>query len=78
MAASQLIAITAANPLMPRFILFRFVKGEKSLKKIQIKVGIRHNGDINDPGNYRPISLISHVAKVFQKQVQSQLTEYLN
>ena len=36
------------------------------------------NGDINDPGNYRPISVISHVAKVFEKQVQSQLTEYLN
>ena len=33
---------------------------------------------INDPGNYRPISVISHVAIVFEKQVQSQLTEYLN
>ena len=36
------------------------------------------NGDINDPGNYRPISVISHVAKVFEKQVHCQLTEYLN
>ena len=35
-------------------------------------------GNKNDKTNYRPISVISHVAKIYEKCVQSQLLHYLN
>jgi hypothetical protein len=34
-------------------------------------------GDIHDKGNYRPISVISHISKLLEKQVQKQLILFL-
>ena len=35
-------------------------------------------GAMDDPGNYRPISVVSHVAKVIEKEIQRQLMIYLD
>ena len=35
-------------------------------------------GSKDDPKNYRPISVISHVAKLFEKSVHKQLLSYMN
>ena len=35
-------------------------------------------GSKDDPKNYRPISVISHVAKLFEKCVHKQLLSYMN
>ena len=34
-------------------------------------------GDASDPSNFRPISVICHIAKIFEKEVQCQLVSYL-
>lgn len=39
---------------------------------------IHKGGDPQDPNNYRPISIISSVAKVFEKLVFKQLFKYIN
>ena len=38
----------------------------------------KKSGSIDDCGNYRPISVVSHLAKVLEKLVQSQLITYIN
>lgn len=37
----------------------------------------KNKGDVNEPNNYRPISVSCHVAKIFEKQVQAQLVSYM-
>lgn len=37
----------------------------------------KNNGDMLDKNNYRPISVIGHIAKILEQLVQSQLLEYL-
>ncbi len=34
-------------------------------------------GNKEEAGNYRPISLISHIMKIFEKEIKSQLMVYL-
>ena len=34
-------------------------------------------GDVNDKGNYRPISVISHIAKIIEREVKHQMCTYL-
>ena len=46
--------------------------------KLARVVPIFKNGDKSDLNNYRPISIISSVAKVFQKIVYDQFYEYLS
>ena len=33
-------------------------------------------GDVNDKGNYRPISVISHIAKIIEREVKHQMCTY--
>lgn len=39
---------------------------------------IYKSGDINDPGSYRPISVLSIINTVFEKVIAAQLKDYLN
>ena len=34
-------------------------------------------GDVNDKGNYRPISVISHIAKIIEREIKHQMCIYL-
>ena len=34
-------------------------------------------GDVNDKGNYRPISVISHIAKFIERKIKHQMCTYL-
>ena len=46
--------------------------------KLSYVIPIFKKGDRSSPLNYRPISLISHISKVFEKVVVKALTSYLN
>ena len=37
----------------------------------------KNNGDVNIMSNYRPISVIGHIAKMVDQLVSSQLVSYL-
>ncbi len=47
------------------------------LKKARVTPIFKCKGERTDPGNYRPISVIPHIAKILEKCVQSQLMSYL-
>ncbi len=71
----------AANVLMyPLADLFNLSLSTNELpiiwKPAQI-TPIHKAGDVLDCNNYRPISIICSIAKIFEKLVHSQLTEYL-
>ena len=34
-------------------------------------------GDVNDKGNYRPISVVSHIANIIEKEVKHQMCTYI-
>ena len=44
--------------------------------KIAILVPIFKSGDSNEPGNYRPISLLTIFSKIFQRIVYSRLSDF--
>ncbi len=41
-----------------------------------IKPIYKKNGDINDPGNYRPITLLSCFGKLFTAVINNRLTKF--
>ena len=45
--------------------------------KIQSITPIFKKGDKSDPGNYRPISLTSHLIKIFERVIRKKLVCYL-
>lgn len=47
------------------------------LKNARVTPIYKGKGSVEDPSNYRPISVIPHVAKLLEKRVQSQLLSYL-
>jgi hypothetical protein len=47
-------------------------------KKAKVTPVYKGKGSKVEPGNYRPISIVPHVAKLFEKRVQSQLMLYLD
>lgn len=46
--------------------------------KVAVIKPIFKNGDRLDVGNYRPISLISNIAKIFEKILKNRITSFLN
>ena len=38
---------------------------------------VHKGGDTDDPGNYRPISVVSIVAKILEKIIVTQLSSYM-
>ena len=46
-------------------------------KKARVTPIYKNNGDLCDKNNYRPISVIGHIAKILEKLVLSQLLVYL-
>jgi len=47
-------------------------------KRARVTPIYKGNGAKSEPGNYRPISVVSHIPKALEKCVNSQLTAYLN
>ena len=47
------------------------------LLKTNYIIPIYKGGDQGDPANYRPVSLTSHLAKIFEKIVRKKMVEYL-
>ena len=47
-------------------------------KKAKVTPIYKGKGSRSDPSNYRPISVICHIAKIFEKCVRNQLITYLN
>ena len=45
--------------------------------KVAIVTPIHKSGDLSNPGNYRPISIVQALSKIFEKVVGSQLSSYL-
>jgi len=68
----------------PDGISARFLKADRSLEsgvipsnwKLSNVTPVHKGGSVNDPGNYRPISVVSVVAKLLEKIVASQLSDY--
>ena len=46
-------------------------------KKARVTPIFKGKGKADEPGNYRPISVTPHIAKLLEKRVQSQLISYL-
>ena len=47
-------------------------------KIARVTPAYKEKGDVQDKTNYRPLSMVIHLAKVFERQIQIQLTGYLS
>ena len=47
-------------------------------KKGKVTPIYKNKGSRSDASNYRPISVICHIAKIFEKCIQIQLLSYIN
>ena len=47
-------------------------------KLARVTPAYKDKGDVQDKTNYRPSSMVLHLAKVFERQAQTQLTGYLS
>ena len=45
--------------------------------KTRVTTTFKNKGSNTDPNNYRPISVIGHIPKCFEKMVDMQFREYL-
>ena len=46
-------------------------------KRARVTPVYKGKGPSDEPGNYRPISIVSHIAKILEKSVNQQLSSYL-
>ena len=47
------------------------------LETVDGHANIQGQGDANDKGNYRPISVIWHIAKIIEREITNQVLTYL-
>ena len=45
-------------------------------KKARVTPIYKGTGEVNEPNNYRPISVVSHISKMFEKCINHQLLQY--
>ena len=45
-------------------------------KKAGVTPIYKGTGEVNEPNNYRPISVVSHISKMFEKCINHQLLQY--
>ena len=45
-------------------------------KKARVTPIYKGTGEVNEPNNYRPISIVSHISKMFEKCINHQLLQY--
>ena len=74
----KLAAHTLMYPLTDLFNLSLSSCSFPSIWKCGKVTPIFKNGDPSDPNNYRPISIICTTAKIFEKLIFNQLSQYLN
>ena len=73
--------IKLASPIVTPF-LTKLIKDcikygifPKCLKRSRV-IPLYKSGDVHDPSNYRPISLLSCISKIFEKVLKAQLYQY--
>jgi hypothetical protein len=78
---SKLLCLSAdvIAPLITHFINYSLNMGYvlTDWKRSRVTPIFKGKGDILDENNYRPISVIGHICKVLEKEVQKQLVKYL-
>jgi hypothetical protein len=78
---SKLLCLSAdiIAPIITDFINCSLSLGYviKDWKLSRVTPIFKGKGDILDENNYRPISVISHICKILEKEVQKQLVKYL-
>ena len=66
-------------PILSKIFLLSYKQGKypNAWKSAIVQPILKHGCDKTDPSNYRPISIVSAVAKVFEKCVNQHLVNYL-
>ena len=66
-------------PLLTQFFNMSILTGTipKDWKFARVTPVFKGKGDKLNKNNYRPISVISHIAKIFEREIQSQFMKYL-
>ena len=72
------MAANIVAPSLTQYLTNQFIQVSSQLTGSSLESPIFKRGDKTDMNNYRPISVISAVAKIFEKAIYDQLYEYLN
>ena len=72
--------LAVIGPHLLRIVNASFTKGvfPEAWKTAEVVPILKAKGDINEPSNHRPISLLSHLSKIVEKIVCDQLSRYLS
>lgn len=69
------VLVTSLTMLFNMYISFIHLPSD--WKKARVTPVYKGKGPVDDTGNYRPISVVSHVANIFERGIQTQLNHYL-
>ena len=73
------LAVDSLSPSIAMLVNKSIATGEfPSRLKIPKVLPIFKGGDKSDPSNYRPISILPTVSKIFEKHINKHLMAYLN
>ena len=67
------------SPILSKIFCFSYKQGKhpNAWKNAMVQPILKRGCDKTDPSNYRPISIVSAVAKVFEKCINQHIVEYL-